>query len=155
MTATTQAAQLLATTPTTFAQVEAQSRSAFAVDRPGARYDVRQFADGSRLVLYQDARAFADYADLETEVAEILQRYDAGAYGASPTDAAEDWIRQGYTAVQVDAWLAVGVCFPSHADTLAAEGVEPADLTGVFTGWAADEDVEEYLYGPEGPEDDD
>ena len=152
-TATTQAAQLLATTPLTFAQVEAQSRSIFAVDRPGARYDVRRFADGSRLVVYPDAAEFADYAALEAEVVGVLQRYDEGAYGASPADAAEDWIRQGYTAVQVDAWLAAGVCFPSHADELAAEGVEPATLTGVFTGWATDEEVAEYLYGPEDPED--
>ena len=144
---TTRAAQLLADPDAIgAAAVEAESVRDFVV---GEALEVRRFRDGSRIVLFLGSATYGDYADLEAEVVEVLQRYDEGAYGGSPADAAEDWIRHGYDPLRVDAWLSVGVCFPSHADALTTEGFAPDALRGIFTGWATDEAVCEYLDGPD------
>ena len=142
---TTRAAQVLENPDAIdAAAVERESVRVFLTDRAT---EVRRFADGSRIVLWASG-GFEDYAVLEAEVIDVLRGYDAGAYGGSPTDVAEDWIRHGYDPIHVDTWLSVGVCFPSHADQLAAEGFAPDALCDAFTGWATDEAVDAYLHGP-------
>ena len=141
----TRAAQLTDPSAIDIPTIERESRCLFRIPD---RYEVRQCADGSRVVIYDSAEV-DDYADLEAEVVAVLQRYDEGAYGGSPADAAEDWIRRGYGPLSVDEWLSVGVCFPSHADALTTEGFAPDALRGIFTGWATDEAVCEYLDGPD------
>ena len=144
MTTTTRAAQIMEHPDSIIpSALNSESRRLFLVQD---KWEVRAFADGSRIVLFDNGGA-CDYADLAAEVIEALQRFDEGAYGTDPAAAAEDWIRHGYDPLRVGEWLAVGVADPGHADELAAAGYGPEDLPAAFHGWATDESVAAFLNG--------
>ena len=82
-----------------------------------------------------------------SDLVEVLLRFDGGAYGQPDRAAAvaQEWATAGFAADATRRWLAVGVCYASHAAQLQAAGLTPADLVGVFGGWATAEVVDQLL----------